>query len=549
MMNLTVGGEDASTSREFDLKTGKFVENGFVLPRSRQFVTWLDKDTLLVSRDWGSGTMTQSGFPFVVKEWKRGTPLEKAKEIYRGKETDSRVLVSSFHDKQGQTLTVIRRGVTFFESEVYLLTPQGPKRLFVPAKSSLLGLVDGHVLLVVREDWSAGGKSFAKGSLVDLNLGDLMKDAEHLKPQVVFAPSSDEYLQGVYTTAGSVLITTLKNVCGRVYVYTPTLKGWSKKPLALPENLSVGISTVSEIDDTFFLNLTGFATPPSLYLGEASKGTLKLVKSESPRFDSSNEVVEQMYATSKDGTRIPYFVVHPKGMKLDGSHPTLLYAYGGFEAPITPYYDPILGKLWLEHGGLYVVANIRGGGEYGPAWHEAGLKTHRQRIYEDFAAVGEDLIVRKITSSPHLGIMGGSASGLLMGVEMEQHPDLWSALVMVDPLLDMLRFEHIGVGASWTGEFGSVTVPAERAFLEQTSPYNQLKPNMKYPEPLIIATTNDDRVGPQHARKFAAKMEEFHEPFYYHEIAEGGHGMGSDLAEEAWVWSLIYAYLGKKLMN
>ncbi len=256
-------------------------------------------------------------------------------------------------------------------------------------------------------------------------------------------------------------------------------------------------------------------------------------KSQPPQFDASREAVDQYEATSKDGTKVPYFVVHPKGMKLDGSNPTLLNAYGGFQVSETPNYSGTIGKLWLEHGGVFVLANIRGGGEFGPAWHEAGLKTHRQVIYDDFAAVGQDLIKRGITSTRRLGIEGGSNGGLLMGVEFEQHPDLWNAVVIQVPLLDMLGFEHIAAGASWVGEYGSVSIPAERAFLASISPYNNLKAGVKYPEPLIFTTTKDDRVGPQHARKFAAKMEEYGLPFYYSEITEGGHGSGADLKQQA----------------
>jgi prolyl oligopeptidase len=428
-------------------------------------------------------------------------------------------------------------------------TPQGLKPLAIPAKASLAGMIDGRVLIDLHEDWTPAGRKFAQGSLVEVKLADLLKDPAHLKPTPVFEPTKEEFLEGARITANDLLITTLNHVRGRAYIYTPTATGWTKKALSLPDNSTLGIVATSEKTNDFFMTVTNYLTPPSLYLGDAHEGTIKMVKSEPPRFDASNDVVEQMEATSKDGTKVPYFIVHRKDMKLDGSNPTLLNAYGGFEVSETPAYSANIGKLWLEHGGVFVLANIRGGGEFGPAWHEAGLKTNRQRIYDDFAAVGEDLVARKITSTPHLGIMGGSNGGLLMGVEMEQHPTLWNAVVIQVPLLDMLRFEHIAAGASWVGEYGSVTVPAERAFLEKISPYNQLRSDVKYPTPLIFTTTKDDRVGPQHARKFAAKMEEFHEPFYYDEIVEGGHGAGADLTEEAKTWAMTYTYLAEKLMG
>ncbi|MEO7029242.1 MAG: prolyl oligopeptidase family serine peptidase [Acidobacteriaceae bacterium] len=551
MVSLSVGGEDADTMREFDLKTGKFVPNGFVLPRSKQNVSWKDKDTLLVARDWGAGTMTKSGYPFVVKEWKRGMPLNQAKEIFRGQESDIRVSANTLRDAQGHSVTIVSRGLTFFETQHMVETPQGLKQLDVPAKSSPSGLLDGRLLFTINTDWTPAGqtRSFKQGSLLAMDLKAVLADPAHLKPSIVFEPTAQEFLAATSTTKTRLLLTTLNHVQGRAYAYTPTPGGWTKKRLDIPENVAVSVVTTNDTDDTFFLDITGFLTPTSLWMGNAATASLKLEKTQPAQFDASKDVVEQLEATSKDGTKVPYFVVHPKGMAYDGSHATLLTAYGGFEVSRTPAYSATVGKLWLEHGGVYVLANIRGGGEFGPAWHEAGLKTHRQRIYDDFAAVGKDLVARKITSPKHLGILGGSNGGLLMGVEMEQHPTLWNAIVIQVPLLDMLGYEHIAAGASWVGEYGSVSVPQERAFLASISPYNQLKPDVKYPEPLIFTTTKDDRVGPQHARKFAAKMEEFHEPFLYDEIIEGGHAAGADLKQQARTWAETYVYLSRKLTD
>jgi prolyl oligopeptidase len=345
-------------------------------------------------------------------------------------------------------------------------------------------------------------------------------------------------------------MTTLKHVQGRAYVYTHGADGrWTRKQLALPDNQTVGIVTTSRDDDHFFIGLTGFLNPPSLMLGDAADGSLKQAKTQKALFDASGMVVDQLEATSKDGTKVPYFAVHKKGMAYDGNNPTLLTAYGGFQVSETPAYSAPTGKLWLERGGVFVLANIRGGGEFGPAWHEAGLKTHRQRIYDDFYAVAQDLKTRKITSTRRLGIIGGSNGGLLMGVEFTEHPEAWQAVVIQVPLLDMLAFEHLSAGASWVGEYGSASVPEERKFLASISPYNQLKPGAKYPEPLIFTTTKDDRVGPVHARKFAARMEEFHEPFYYDEITEGGHGAGADARQEARTRAEYFTYLTMKLMD
>ena len=553
LIALSAGGEDADTLREFDLQVAKFVEGGFVLPRSKQSVAWVDKDTLLVARDWGSGTMTKSGYPFVVKLWKRGQPLDQAKEVYRGNETDVWVNPLSLDDSAGHHATMLVRGVNFFESEVSLLTPDTAKRIALPGKSDINGLLNGQVIITLREDWKPEGQNtkFAQGSIVSLDLGELKKDPLHLKPTIVFAPTATEFAQeDIATTKDRLIVTTLENVQGRAYIYTHDAKGaWKCRKLNTPDNRTVSIESANWSDNRFFLSLAGFLTPSSLYLGDAASGTLKEAKALSPQFDASADMVEQLEAVSKDGTKVPYFVVRRKEIKYDGTNPTLLTAYGGFQVSSTPEYSPIIGKLWLERGGVFVLANIRGGGEFGPAWHEAGLKTHRQRIYDDFAAVGQDLVKRRITSARRLGIMGGSNGGLLMGVEMTQHPEMWNAIVIQVPLLDMLRFEHIAAGASWVGEYGSVSVPKERAFLASISPYNQLKPNVHYPEPLIFTTTKDDRVGPVHARKFAAKMEEFHKPFFYQEITEGGHGAGADLKEKAETSAVQYTYLTKKLMD
>jgi prolyl oligopeptidase len=555
LVALSAGGEDAITLREFNRKTGKFVENGFVLPRSKQDVCWLDKDTLLVARDWGPGTLTKSGYPFVVKIWKRGQPLDQAKEIYRGAATDETGTVgASLHDGEGHQITVLQRGVTFFETRDAMLLPDGVKPIALPGKADIDGLVQGQLIVSLNEDWKPEGAAentkFAMGSVVSLKLEDMEKDPAHLKPTVLFAPTGKEFAQKVETTKNRLLLTTLENVQGRAYVYEFGATGaWTRKKLDVPDNRTVNVVTTNWSDNQFFLTLTGFLTPSSLWLGEAGSGVLKEAKTLPAHFAATGMVVEQLAATSKDGTKVPYFVVRRKDIKYDGSNPTLLTAYGGFQVSETPEYTAVMGKLWLERGGVYVLANIRGGGEFGPAWHEAGLKTHRQRIYDDFAAVGKDLATRKITSPRRLGIEGGSNGGLLMGVEMTQHPEMWGAIVINVPLLDMLGFEHIAAGASWVGEYGSVKNPEERAFLASISPYNQLRKNVNYPVPLIFTTTKDDRVGPVHARKFAAKMEEFDKPFFYDEIVEGGHGAGADLKERAKTEAVRYTYLARKLME
>jgi prolyl oligopeptidase len=319
--------------------------------------------------------------------------------------------------------------------------------------------------------------------------------------------------------------------------------------LDLPDNAAVSLAAQDDRGRSAFLFVTSFLTPTSLWRVDADDAAVTRVKSSPPRFDASRDIVEQHEATSKDGTRVPYFIVHRRAMQLDGSNPTVIEAYGGFAVSSTPRYSGVLGKLWLERGGVYVLANIRGGGEFGPAWHEAGLKTHRQRVYDDFAAVAEDLISRKITSPRRLGIVGGSNGGLLMGVEFTQHPALYRAVCIEVPLLDMLRYEKIEAGASWVGEYGSISNPAERAFLASISPYNNLKRGVHYPEPFIWTTTKDDRVGPEHARKFAAKLGSLGVPYLFYEVTEGGHGAGANIGERAFTEALVWTYFARRLTD
>jgi prolyl oligopeptidase len=551
LIGLSAGGEDAVTLREFNLKSGKFIPNGFVLPKSKQNVTWADENDLLVSRDWGKGTMTASGYPFIVKLWKRGTALSAAKEVYRGSQKDVSVGPSAMDDGEGHQLVILMRGLNFFENELSIWMPNRISRLALPKKCQVEGLLNNRLIVSLNEDWKPDGlgTTFVQGSVVSMDLKAVKRDSLHLKPTLVFKPTKREFSQQVGLTKHKLILTTLDNVQGRAYVYTFARGIWTRKRLPVPDNVAVAVESTTQADDRFFLSVTGFITPTALMLGDASAGSLIAAKTRKPQFDASNMVVQQFEATSTDGTKVPYFIVHKKGMKLDGNNPTHLSAYGGFQVSSTPYYSAVIGKLWLERGGVYVLANIRGGGEFGPAWHEAGLKTHRQRIYDDFAAVGKDLVTRKITSPRHLGIEGGSNGGLLMGVEMTQHPDMWNAVIIAVPLLDMPRFEQIAAGASWVGEYGSVSIPEQRSFLASISPYNQLKPDVEYPEPLIFTTTKDDRVGPVHARKFAARMEEFHKPFFYDEIIEGGHSGGADLKEQATTNATFCIYLIRKLMD
>jgi prolyl oligopeptidase len=548
LIELSDGGEDARTVREFDLGASAFVPGGFVSPHSKQSVDWFDGDTLLIARDWGAGKMTASGYPFVVKMLKRGQSLDQAKEIFRGAPSDVEVDVSVLRDGDGERAALILRGKDFFHADNMLVTDGGVTKLPLPEKVSVNGLVHNALIFTINQDWSvtAGGQKtdFGAGSLLSYDLG--ASPATHL----IFAPGPRQSVDEAVATRGRVIAAIYDNVKGSMAVFDRDASGaWTSRPMPVAPNSSVSVVTASDLDDSFYYDVSGFLEPSQLFQADAASGATAKVKALPPRFDASKDAVDQFEATSTDGTKIPYFIVHPKGMKLDGVNPTILYAYGGFGVSETPFYSSNIGKLWLERGGVYVLANIRGGGEFGPAWHDAGLKTHRQIIYDDFAAVGRDLIARGITSPRRLGIQGGSNGGLLMGVEFTQHPDLWHAVDIQVPLLDMVRFEQIAAGASWVGEYGSMANPDEAAFLTKISPYANLKPGVAYPEPFVWSTTKDDRVGPQHARKFAAKLSALGDPYLFYEVTEGGHGSGANLEESARTTALEMTYFIRKLMD
>ena len=550
LIHLSDGGEDAFTAREFDVASSQFVKDGFQLPKGKQSVAWLGADELLVARDFGPGTMTTSGYPFVVKRLRRGQPLAEAQEVYRGTPQDVAIELITLDDGSGHKASLILRAISTFEAEQYLVTTSGPVRLALPLKSQVDDLVAGRLLVTLRAAWKVNGALLSPGSLVAIDLAAASADPQHLAPVPVFVPGPRESLGEVVATRSSLVVTSYQNVRGRAAVFTPTADaGWSRRTLPLPDMASIVTVTADSRSEQAILNVTSFLTPSSYWLVDAASGDLDRVKQLPARFDAARSIVEQHEATSKDGTRIPYFVVRPRKLRRDGNNPAILDAYGGFQVSSTPYYSATIGKLWLERGGVFVLANIRGGGEFGPAWHEAGLKTHRQRIYDDFAAVARDLIARRITRPRRLGIEGGSNGGLLMGVEFNQHPSLWHAVDIQVPLLDMLRYEQIAAGASWNGEYGSVANPEERAFLASISPYHNLKAGVRYPLPFIWTTTRDDRVGPQHARKFAARLAALGIPYLYYEVIEGGHASGANLKERAHTAALEMTYFTRQLMD
>jgi prolyl oligopeptidase len=548
LVELSDGGKDAASVREFDAAAGRFVEGGFSLPESKSNYAWVDADTLIVATEWAEGELTESGYPFVAKLLKRGQPLSAAREVFRGQVKDVSVAPIVLRESNGRVAALlVSRALDFFNAEYHLITERGPVKLDLPTKSTIQGYVDGRLLVSLEDDWAA--KGFKQGDLIDFDLAAVKANPTAMAGALVLRPTESQSVEQVATTRNRLVVALYDNVKGQVLSFRHGPGSWTSTRLDLPKDSSVSIGSASDHDDRAVINVTSYLTPSTQWLVDAGVGSAEVLRTSPARFDASRHLVEQHWATSKDGTKVPYFVVRPKDLKFDGQAPTLLYAYGGFLVSQTPAYAATVGKLWLERGGVYVVANIRGGGEFGPRWHNAGLKLNRMRVYEDFFAVSEDLIARKITSPRRLGAMGGSNGGLLMGVALTKRPELYNAIVVQVPLFDMIGYTHIGAGASWVGEYGDPAIPAERAVLDSYSPYQNLKAGQNYPRVFLETSTKDDRVHPAHARKAAARLKELSYDYLYYENIDGGHAAAANLNERALRQALEYTYLTQRLID
>ncbi|MGD9967075.1 MAG: prolyl oligopeptidase family protein [Hyphomonadaceae bacterium] len=545
MVSLSNGGLDASTEREFDLRTRQFVEGGFVVPEAKSRIGWLDRDTLLVATDWGEGSLTESGYPFILKAWRRGTPLSSATEILRGEASDVSIAVATFEDESNDHIAIAVEAETFFETVYSLVTPDGPQRLTLPRKSSIRDYFHDRLIVTIEQEWTIGGRTYPTGSLLALPLAQATSATPAI--EVIFSPNQRQSIEEVSATREGVLVAGFDNVRGRLQRFTFANGAWRGDQIQVPPTGVVHIAGASTSEAMAFATFEDFLTPSTLFALDGAR--TRTVRALPAQFDASPYVTEQFEATSADGTRVPYFVVRRRDMQLNGQNPTLLYAYGGFQLSQVPSYNAYIGRLWLDQGGTYVLANIRGGGEFGPAWHDAGLLTNRQRIYDDFYAVERDLVDRRITSPRRLGISGRSNGGLLMGVMLNQHPEMVHAAVIGSPLLDMLRYDQLLAGASWVGEYGSPNIPEQRAFLDRITPYQNLRPGENFPTVFIYTSTKDDRVHPGHARKYGARLTELGVPYLYYENTDGGHQANANLREAARRRSFEYMYLMQRLVD
>ena len=556
LISLSDGGKDAVVVREFDTTTRGFVDGGFSLPEGKHRLEWLDRDTLLVATDFGPGTLTESGYPFIVKSLKRGQTLAQATEVYRGDIGDGGYGVSPsvYRDRAGAVLAVLfNRPLDTFRSETWELVDGRPVKLSLPERVSVYGVQGGSFILSPDEDWARPGRSHKAGSLLAICIPCVRPTDGPVvvsnQVETIFEPTDRQSIGSVRVMQDRVVVAISDNVVGRLAVFQNRGEfGWPRTDIATPDNVDVSLGDASKSRGTFFVATQGFLTPQTLSLANVT-GDADVIRQAPARFDASTHVTEQFEATSSDGTMIPYFVTRPRDMAMDGSAPTILFGYGGFQISFPPAYKPEMGKLWLENGGVFVQANIRGGGEFGPEWHQSVLNENRQLAFDDFAAVAADLHRRGISSPRRTGIYGRSNGGVLTSVTMTQHPELINAAVIESPLIDMLRYHEMPAGASWIGEYGDPRIPEEAAWIARYSAYQNLRPDTDYPRVYITTNTRDDRVHPGHSRKFAARLGEMGYDHLYYEETSGGHSNDADPIANARRWARHYVYLAQQLMD
>ncbi|WP_295844474.1 prolyl oligopeptidase family serine peptidase [uncultured Xanthomonas sp.] len=548
LIALSRGGADADVTREFDLSTKQWIKDGFFRPEAKGGLSWIDADTVYLYTDFGPGSLTSSGYPRIVKQWKRGTPMTSATLVYEGKPDD--MYIAAMHDDTpGYERDFVSRTLAFYNDEMYLRGADGRLTKIDVPNSANKGVHRQWLTLELRDPWTVGGTTYPAGALLATRFDDFMAGKRDF--QVLFTPTETASLASFAWTKSRLVLNVLDDVKSRLWVLTPGEGEWARAAFPVGD-LAFGSTSVDAVDadenDQVWLTSTDFLTPTTLMLADVQRGpkSIETLKAMPSFFDASKDEIEQHFAVSKDGTKVPYFLVRPKQLKADGSAPTLLYAYGGFEISMTPFYSGSLGRAWLDQGGVYALANIRGGGEYGPRWHQAALKQNRHKAYEDMAAVAQDLVARKITSAKHLGVQGGSNGGLMAGNMLMQYPQLFGAVVVQVPLLDMKRYSHLLAGASWMAEYGNPDTD-DWKFIQTFSPYHLFDPKKTYPPVIFLTSTRDDRVHPGHARKMAAKMIDAGKDVTYYENIEGGHGGAANNAQAAHMQALAYSFLWERL--
>ena len=543
---LSRGGADAVVIREFDVEDRAFVEGGFFVPEAKSRVSWIDSDTLYLGSDFGDGTLTDSGYPRTARIWKRGEPFSDAIEVFAGEQSD--VAASVFRSWDGDVhYDLAVRSPTFYTSASYLVTDEGElEHIEIPEDAEFRGVFNGQMLVALKSDWTVGGETYLQGSLIAADFEGFMQGERNFDVLYVPTPSSALPGGGVATTRDYLILNILEDVVSRMFRYELRDGEWVSEEIGTEAFGSIRLVAASDTSNAMFFSYENYLRPDTLYFSADGGASAEALQSLPQFFDADGMSIEQRFATSSDGTSIPYFVVLPAGFEANGDTPTLLYGYGGFEISLTPGYSATVGHSWLARGGAYAVANIRGGGEYGPRWHQAALKEKRQVAYDDFIAVAEDLIESGVTSPRHLGIRGGSNGGLLTGVMLTQRPDLWNAVVVQVPLLDMKRYNRLLAGASWMAEYGDPDT-GDWAYISEYSPYHNIRSDVDYPTAFFTTSTRDDRVHPGHARKMVARMTEMGHELLYFENTVGGHAGASDNSQVARNEAMVYSYLWDQL--
>ncbi|MFE6715570.1 prolyl oligopeptidase family protein [Streptomyces sp. NPDC057695] len=540
LVRLSRDGGDAVVVREFDLGSREFVDDGFRLPEAKTRIGWAGPDAVLVGTDLGPGSLTDSGYPRTVRRWRRGTPVADSELVFEADPGD--VSAWGYRDTTpGFEREFVGRSLDFYRSETHLLRPDGTRvRIDVP-EDAVAYAHRRYLIVTPKSEWLGQ----PTGSLLAFDLDAFL--AGDRTPEVLFTPDRRTALADHAWTRDHLILETMRDVSAHIEVLTPAEGGWTREPLVgVPALSAVSVvDTDPDVSDEYFLDVSGFLQPSTLRLGHIGAAS-EVLKQAPHRFDPTGLTVDQHFATSRDGTRVPYFVIGPD-RATTGPGPTLLYGYGGFEVSLTPYYGSVTGRGWLERGGTYVIANIRGGGEYGPDWHQAALGAERPRAFEDFEAVAEDLVARGVTTPAMLGAQGGSNGGLLMGAMLTRRPELFGAIVAEVPLLDMTRFHKLLAGASWIAEYGDPDDEADLPHLRALSPYHRIEADRDYPPVLLMTSTRDDRVHPGHARKTAARLRELGHPVLFHENTGGGHAGAGDNEQAAHNSALVYTYLWQQL--
>lgn len=549
---LSPGGGDAIIVREFNLKKHKFVKNGFHVPLAKTNISWIDKNNVFIGTDFGKDSLTDSGYPRIVKKWQRGTSLVQAKTLYSASKKS--MTARAYNIKQENShINIITDMTSFWLSDKYIYNQGKVEKLLIPSSAIISGFYKDKLVISLKDDWEVNNSTYIQGEVLLIDAKFLTRGKGSIES--IIKPNNNTVIENINTAKHGLLITVLEDVKAKLLLYKKSKNGkWKIQEIPFPENGALSISSVDKKTGDFFVQYESFTTPPSLYYVDSKTLKPELLVQQTPTFDGSQFMVQQYFTKSKDGTKVPYFVVMNKKTKFNGINPTHIFSYGGFRNTLTPSYSGsyevlsgAYGKLWLERGGIFVLANIRGGGEYGPAWHSAALLKNRHKAFEDFEAVAQDLIDKKLTSAKHLGIEGRSNGGLLVTATMTRKPNLYGAIICGAPLIDMKRYNKLLAGASWMGEYGNPDEAEMWDYIKTYSPYQNLQPHIKYPPIFFYASTRDDRVHPGHARKMAAKMLAFGNKVEYYENIEGGHHGYSTNEQLAHRLALSYTHLWKNL--